>query len=357
MRRTSLPPGPGRRRARADVRPATARRRRPRNRPRPRPPTGSGGAAATVDLLATQAAIDTLRAGGNAVDATVAAAGVLGVTEPFSCGIGGGGFMVIRTRARQGRRRSTAARPRPPRCARTRSSRTASPLAVRRRPLQRPVGRRARHRRQAGTKALRGYGTMFAARDAAARPSASPATGSPSTRPSSTRRSANVDFFDDVPSTAAIYLDPDGTPRDVGSTLRNPDMARAYELIAKHGAKGFYSGPDRRRDGRRRAAAADRANANHTWRPGLMTEQRRQALRRARAQADARALPRPRRLRDGPAVERRLDRRRGAEHPRGLHALGRRPRRRRCTSSSRPRASRSPTATRTWPTRRSSTSR
>src|SRR3954471_6919962 len=58
--------------------------------------TGTGGAAASVDSVATNAAIDALRKGGNAVDAAVTAAGVLGVTEPFSCGIGGGGFMVIR---------------------------------------------------------------------------------------------------------------------------------------------------------------------------------------------------------------------------------------------------------------------
>src|SRR5688500_16727920 len=58
---------------------------------------GTGGAAASVDTLGTRAAVDVLRRGGNAVDAAVAAAGVLGVVEPFSCGIGGGGFMVIRT--------------------------------------------------------------------------------------------------------------------------------------------------------------------------------------------------------------------------------------------------------------------
>ena len=52
-----------------------------------------------------------------------------------------------------------------------------------------------------------------------------------------------VDYFNDVPSTAAIYLDPDGTPRDVGSTLRNPDLAKTYELIARNGPRAFYRGP------------------------------------------------------------------------------------------------------------------
>src|SRR5712691_1426087 len=55
---------------------------------------GTGGAAASVDPIATEAAIKVLDHGGNAIDAAVAAAAVLGVVEPFSCGIGGGGFMV-----------------------------------------------------------------------------------------------------------------------------------------------------------------------------------------------------------------------------------------------------------------------
>jgi gamma-glutamyltranspeptidase/glutathione hydrolase len=56
---------------------------------------GTGGAAATVDADATRSAIEVLRRGGNAVDAAVAAAATLGVTEPYVAGIGGGGFMVV----------------------------------------------------------------------------------------------------------------------------------------------------------------------------------------------------------------------------------------------------------------------
>ncbi|SVC29018.1 uncharacterized protein METZ01_LOCUS281872, partial [marine metagenome] len=61
------------------------------------PLSGSpGGAVATVDSIATDAAIATMKKGGNAVDAAVAAGLTLGVVNGYNSGLGGGCFMVIR---------------------------------------------------------------------------------------------------------------------------------------------------------------------------------------------------------------------------------------------------------------------
>jgi gamma-glutamyltranspeptidase/glutathione hydrolase len=230
---------------------------------------GRGGGAATVDALGTQAAIQTLRHGGNAVDAAVAAAGVLGVVEPYSCGIGGGGFMVIRTRTGK---------------VTTIDSRELSPGAMR--PdsfFENGAALEFDDARYSGLSAgvpgtvagwdvaLRRYGTRSLAQ--LLRPGMRVARrGFEVDDTFVTQTEDNVEWFDDIPSTARLYLDADGTPRDEGTILRNPDLAATYRRIARHGAGAFYSGPIATAI----AAAARRPPtgpaADHVWRPGLLTE-------------------------------------------------------------------------------------
>jgi len=56
-------------------------------------------AVASASPLATQAGIDVLESGGNAFDAAIAVTSVLAVVEPYSSGIGGGGFYLLHQQA------------------------------------------------------------------------------------------------------------------------------------------------------------------------------------------------------------------------------------------------------------------
>jgi gamma-glutamyltranspeptidase / glutathione hydrolase len=238
---------------------------------------GSGGAAASVDLAGTQAAIETLRQGGNAVDAAVAAAGVLGVTEPFSCGIGGGGFMVIRTA--KGKVTTIDGREESPRAMRPDSfMENGASLAFNE---ARYTGLSAGIPGTPATwqLALKRYGTWSL--DRALRPGTRVARdGFTVDQTFFDQTGPNIDWFNDIPSTAAIYLDPDGTPRDVGSKLQNPDLARTYRLLGREGVDAFYRGDlaSAMADASQHPPKA--ADANHAWRPGLMTTD---DLRRYRA--------------------------------------------------------------------------
>jgi gamma-glutamyltranspeptidase/glutathione hydrolase len=228
--------------------------------------TGTGGAVATISEPASQAAIAILNKGGNAVDAAVAAAATLGVTDPFSCGIGGGGLMVIYL-AKDKRvitidHRETAPASFTPTVFQKDGKEldfetvVASGMSV-----GVPGTVRGWH------EALDRYGSMSFKQVLA--PAIDVATkGFKVSDNFSHLVLGNEAKFAMFPATAALYLK-NGKAIPAGSTLRNPDLAQAYRELGAGGVKAFYSGKMAR-------AVVDAVNAPATApgvrvNPGKMT--------------------------------------------------------------------------------------
>jgi gamma-glutamyltranspeptidase/glutathione hydrolase len=203
---------------------------------------GFGGAVATVDADATRVGLEVLRQGGNAVDAAVATAATLGVTEPFSSGIGGGGFFVYydagtRTVHTIDGREAAAATMRPDAFV---NPATGAPYDFQEARVS-GISVGVPGTLATWQSALDRWGTRSLNRllqpaiDVAGRGFVVDATFNQQV-------ADNRDAFGRFSSTSALYL-PNGQPPAVGSVLRNPDLARTYAQIARDGTAAFYQGP------------------------------------------------------------------------------------------------------------------
>ncbi|WP_077103524.1 gamma-glutamyltransferase family protein [Mycobacterium terramassiliense] len=200
-------------------------------------------AVATANPLSTQAACRVLRDGGTAADAMVAAQAVLGLVEPQSSGLGGGGFAVYydagagSVEAYDGREVSPAradedylrwigdndrATPRPDARASGRS--IGVPGIPRMLELVHHDHGRASWRDLFNPAiALADNGFDISPRMATAIVDSVP--------------QLRVD-----PQARGYFLNPDGSPRAAGTRLTNPAYSKTLSAIASAGANAFYTG-------------------------------------------------------------------------------------------------------------------
>lgn len=206
--------------------------------------SGTGGVVASPNRYATQAGIDILKTGGNAIDAAVATAAALGVVEPFEAGIGGGGFMVVYLKA-ENRVITIDGRENAPLSASTDLFRDPDSPEGRNLPL---IPNRISNGAAVGvpgtlltwTEALDRYGTQSL--DQVLKPSITLAEKGFTVNPTFARfTEQNQTRFAAFTSTRDLYLKGGKVPQ-VGSNFTNPDLAKTYRLVAQKGPNVFYRG-------------------------------------------------------------------------------------------------------------------
>ena len=217
---------------------------------------GFGGAVTSVDPEASRVGLEVLRRGGNAVDAAVATAAALGVTEPYSSGVGGGGYFVHydgrtgKVDTLDGRETAPATMPRNA----FDDPSTGQPYNFTPELVTSGVSVGTPGTLATWDQALRRWGTTSLARSL--RPATQLASrGFTVDQTFHDQTADNQRRFANFPATSKLFL-PGGQPPAVGSVLRNPDLAATYRLIARKGTVRLLHRPPGGRDRPDRAAPA-----------------------------------------------------------------------------------------------------
>ncbi len=194
------------------------------------PVSAKTGMVASAHTLASQAGVEILKAGGNAVDAAVAAAFAIGVVEPNASGLGGEGLMVV---SLAGPARSVAI-----------DYRSSAPAVTRFDGAIPATGHAAVAvpGMTAGlATAQQKYGKLPLATVMA--PAIRLAEQGFVVSP--TLAGVVVDNFEEIAKNEALaaLVCPGGLPIEAGATLKNPDLAGSLRAIAAGGSDAFYRGP------------------------------------------------------------------------------------------------------------------
>ena len=204
-----------------------------------RPALAIDGTVATVHALATDAGLAALRRGGNAVDAAVAAALMLGVVDGHNSGLGGGCFILVR-RA-DGKLAAIDGREIAPGKATPdmylRDGRPVPELSK-----TGPLAAGVPGALAAYDRALRDHGRLGLAD--LLRPAATIAEdGYRLDASGAGRLNRMAKVLSRFEGTRAVLIKPDGQKWKAADVLEQPDLARTYRAIAEGGTGWFYKGP------------------------------------------------------------------------------------------------------------------
>jgi gamma-glutamyltranspeptidase/glutathione hydrolase len=189
--------------------------------------------------LATDAAVQAMKKGGNAIDAAVAAALTLGVVDGHNSGIGGGCFMLIRLAngsvvAIDGRETAPAKA--------TRDMYVRQGKADPQLSLTGPLAAGVPGSLAAYDHAIAHHGKLRL-KDHLLAAAQIAEGGFPLNRSYAQRLNATAAELNQFEAARAIFLKPDGSAFKERDILRQPDLAKTYRAIAGQGIDWFYKGP------------------------------------------------------------------------------------------------------------------